>query len=60
MIIITAIFIAIAAFLVGFILGASNEPSVRPIKFRIQKDKESEILQKEYRNFLSYDGSEQE
>lgn len=60
MIIITAILIAIAAFLVGFILGAGNEPSIKPIKLKIPKDNELENLKKEYQNFLSYDGSEQE
>ena len=60
LVIIAIVIIAIAAFLVGFLLGVSNEPVIKPIKIKVQDDKDLQLLKKEYQNFLSYDGSEQE
>lgn len=60
MIILSTIFIAITSFLVGFILGVRNEPNIKPIKFKVQRNDNVYNIEKEYQNFLSYDGSEQE
>lgn len=63
-ILLMVIAIAASAFLFGFLLGILNEPSEKPIKAekkqgRPDLNEESESLQKEYKNFLQYDGSEQ-
>lgn len=53
--IIVLVFIAAAAFVIGYFLGNLDEP---PMKEVIEiKPKES--IDKEYENFLNYDGSEQ-
>ena len=50
--------IAVSAFLIGFILGSNNHNPSRAIKPRIDSD--NERIQKEYENFLNYDGTEQQ
>ena len=49
--------IAVSAFLIGFILGSNNHKPSRAIKPRMDSDYER--IQKEYENFLNYDGTEQ-
>ncbi len=54
------IFIAFIAFLIGFFMGVKKEP---PIKAKLRQAKpyeDLENLSEEYKNFLYYDGSEQE
>lgn len=56
------ILIAVAAFSFGFLLGCINEPPARPVKTNIGEIKSRAVLEqlnKEYENFLNYDGSEQ-
>ena len=54
------IIIAVIFFSTGFILGNSNLNFVFPFKKKMNfKDREIERIKQEYRNFLSYDGSEQ-
>lgn len=60
MTVLTIVFIAIAAFLFGFLLGNLNEPPTRPkIKPIPREDEDIKRLRQEYENFLNYDGSEQ-
>lgn len=59
MIYLIIILIALTAFLSGFILGSAQRKGTEnatPIK----KQRESVQLQREYENFLNYDGTEQE
>ncbi len=58
MIIIVLIFIAVAAFVIGYFLGNFDE---KPMKEVIRKvpEEDDEGLKREYENFLNYDGSEQ-
>lgn len=50
--------IAVSAFLIGFILGSNNHKPTRVITPKIDSDYEK--IQKEYENFLNYDGTEQQ
>lgn len=50
--------IAVSAFLIGFILGSNNHKPTRVITPKIDSDYER--IQKEYENFLNYDGTEQQ
>ncbi|MBQ2266036.1 MAG: hypothetical protein II342_01415 [Clostridia bacterium] len=50
--------IAVSAFLIGFILGSNNHKPSRAYKPRMDSDYER--IQKEYENFLNYDGTEQQ
>ncbi len=59
MIILTVIFVGIAAFLMGLILGVSEVPQ-KSTKKDTEPLNTSERLQKEYENFLNYDGSVQQ
>lgn len=59
MIIIAVIFVGIAAFLMGLIVGCSNvlqKSTTKPTE-PLNKTKR---LEKEYENFLNYDGSVQQ
>ena len=60
MTVLVLIIIAVISFTAGFMLGNSSFNSVFPFKKKIGfKDREIERIKQEYRNFLSYDGSEQ-
>ena len=59
MIILTVIFVGIAAFLAGLIVGCSNVPQ-KNAKKPDGPLIENQRLQKEYENFLNYDGSVQQ
>ena len=59
MIFLTVIFVGIVAFLLGLIVGCSDSPK-RSIKKPCEPLNTSERLQKEYENFLNYDGSVQQ
>ncbi len=59
MIILTVIFVGIAAFLMGLIVGSSEVPQKR-VKKPTEPLEKDERLQKEYENFLYYDGSVQQ
>lgn len=52
---------ALAAFALGFLSGISAVPAQRP-KTVTHKNEDTELekLRREYANFLSYDGTEQE
>ena len=52
--------IAVSAFLIGFILGVKDEPPIEKYEFVNSEDEDLKTLQKEYENFLNYDGSVQE
>ena len=56
--IITFILLAVSAFLIGFFCGYKKENPPRTLKSK-SDDSELLILQKEYENFLNYDGTEQ-
>lgn len=60
--VIMLIFIGIAAFMAGFLLGVSGEPprESRPQHRRHYNTRAAERFTKEYQNFLNYDGTEQE
>ena len=59
MIILTVIFVAIAAFLCGLAVGVKDVPPKVP-KTKPGPDEDFKRLQKEYENFLNYDGSVQQ
>lgn len=59
MIIITVIFVGVAAFLMGLIVGYSDVPQ-KSTKKPYEPLNTTERLQKEYENFLNYDGSVQQ
>lgn len=50
--------LAVSAFLIGFILGCNNHKPQRAV--RPKADFDYEKIQKEYENFLNYDGTEQQ
>lgn len=50
--------LAVSAFLIGFILGCNNHKPQRAA--RPKTDYDYEKIQKEYENFLNYDGTEQQ
>ncbi len=56
--IIVLILIAVAAFVIGYFLGNLDEPPMREV-IEIKPIEDSRSLDKEYENFLNYDGSEQ-
>lgn len=56
----TAVFISLTSFLIGFILGVKDEPPIEKYEFVNSEDEDLKTLQKEYENFLNYDGSVQE
>ena len=58
MIVFTHIFLASAGFIIGFILGAKGEKPTQ--KYKFETDEDTAQLQREFENFLSYDGSVQE
>lgn len=58
MIMIVFLLIALSAFLSGFICGSGLTPQRKSVK-KPKAEFKSEILSKEYENFLNYDGSEQ-
>ena len=60
MILLMVIFIAIVMFLIGFLVGVKEEPPIRTYKFENEANEDLKKLQKEYENFLYYDGSVQE
>ncbi|MBO5210687.1 MAG: hypothetical protein J6B80_02010 [Clostridia bacterium] len=49
--------LAVSAFLIGFVLGRNNYKPSRVFKPKTHSDYEQ--IQKEYENFLNYDGTEQ-
>lgn len=51
--------LAVSAFLIGFFCGYKKENMPRAIKVRFD-DSDLLKLQKEYENFLNYDGTEQQ
>ncbi len=57
MIIIVLLLLAVLAFLSGFLLGIMRAPKERGAKIHDLKFKSD--MDKEYENFLKYDGSEQ-
>ena len=59
MIFLTVIFVGIAAFLGGLAVGIKDVPPKAPTKIP-EPCEETDKLQKEYENFLYYDGSVQE
>lgn len=59
MIILTVIFVGIAAFLSGLAVGIKDIPPKAPAK-KPEPCEDIDKLQKEYENFLYYDGSVQE
>lgn len=50
--------LTVSAFLIGFILGVKRPVAMLSVK-RKHNDDELLTLQKEYENFLNYDGTEQ-
>ena len=50
--------LAVSAFLIGFFFGAYDKPVLKVAKID-HDDSDIIALQKEYENFLSYDGTEQ-
>lgn len=60
MTVITVISVAVASFLSGFMLGSFNFPR-RPSKEVVKTANigADDLLDEEYRNFLSYDGTQQ-
>ena len=51
----------LAAFTLGFLTGVSTVPTPKPKTVTARKDDEELLrLRREYANFLSYDGTEQE
>ena len=59
MIFLTVIFVGIAAFLMGLIVGCSDVPQ-KSEKKTTEPLNTGERLSKEYENFLNYDGSVQQ
>lgn len=59
MIIFTVIFVGIAAFLMGLTVGSTELPQ-KSAKKPTEPISNDERLQKEYENFLNYDGSVQQ
>ena len=57
--IILFLLLAISAFMIGFLCGYKKENSPR-IRKPVAYDDEFLRLQKEYENFLNYDGTEQQ
>ena len=57
--IILPILIACIAFFIGFLVGDKKEKPIKASKFEVNKE-DFKRLQKEYENFLNYDGSVQE
>lgn len=51
--------LAISAFLIGFFLGVYEKPPQRSLNSK-HDDSDILVLQKEYENFLNYDGTEQQ
>ncbi len=51
--------LAVSAFLIGFFCGYKKENLPRTYKIN-SDDSDLLILQKEYENFLNYDGTEQQ
>ena len=60
MFILAPVLIACIMFAVGFLVGARKEPTFEKLKLEVKKDEDLKRLQKEYENFLNYDGSVQE
>ena len=58
MIALAVIFVAIFTFLIGFVMGSKRKNPM--CKHKIKPVKELVKLEKEYHNFLYYDGSEQQ
>lgn len=56
--IIVLVFIAAAAFVIGYFLGNLDEPPMKEV-IEIKPIENTESIDKEYQNFLNYDGSEQ-
>ena len=59
MIVLTVIFVGIAAFLGGLAVGSKELPTKVTQKIP-EPDEDLSKLQKEYENFLNYDGSVQQ
>ena len=53
-----ALILAVSAFLIGFFFGAKDKKVRRVPKVKYD-DNDVFALQKEYENFLNYDGTEQ-
>ena len=53
------LFLAVCSFLIGFILGALRKAPTKTVR-KPEIDSDLEALQKEYENFLNYDGSMQQ
>ncbi len=60
MIFFIVIFIAVIAFLIGFMMGVKKEPPIKTKRKSTKPNEEFVTLQKEYENFLNYDGSMQQ
>ena len=57
--IILFLLLAVCSFLLGFILGAFKKPQVKTPNIKVFESDDS-TTQKEYENFLNYDGTMQE
>lgn len=59
MTVLTVIFTALFAFLIGFLTGVRKKP-IKTNKPSAKLSKDLQTITKEYENFLNYDGSEQQ
>ena len=59
MIFLLVIFVAVAAFFSGLVVGSKEVPPKPPRRIP-EPDEDLSKLQKEYENFLNYDGSVQQ
>ncbi len=60
MIVLTVMLVAVFALLFGFLVGFSFELTYKPKVKKIKKEQTDSELQKEYENFLNYDGTAQQ
>ena len=51
--------LSVCSFLIGFILGALRKAPTKAVR-KFEADSDLEAIQKEYENFLNYDGSMQQ
>lgn len=60
MIVLTVMLVAVFALLFGFFVGFSLQPTYKPKVKTVKKEQTDSELQKEYENFLNYDGTAQQ
>lgn len=60
MIVLTVMLVAVFALLFGFLVGFSFQPNYKSKAKIIKKEQADSELQKEYENFLNYDGTAQQ